>query len=166
MSRGTENPKAGVQFPKVPLIVFIMKLILKRVARRPTYTIGKLYIDDKYFCDTLEDTDRRLNQSISLSDIRRIKVQNRTAIPIGTYKIIVNRSPKFKRLLPRLLDVPGFDGILIHRGNTDKDTSGCILVGENKIVGKVINSTNYELSLVKTLTEVQNKGESIEIEIQ
>lgn len=66
---------------------------------------------------------------------------NQTAIPTGNYKIIVNLSPKFKRNLPRLIDVPGFDGILIHRGNTDKDTSGCILIGENKVVGKVINST-------------------------
>jgi hypothetical protein len=76
---------------------------------------------------------------------------HQTAIPTGTYKVIVNISPAKQRLLPRLLDVPGFEGILIHRGNTDADSSGCILVGENKIVGKVINSTKYELALVDLL---------------
>ena len=74
-------------------------------------------------------------------------------------------SPKFKRLLPRLLNVPGFDGILIHRGNTDKDTSGCILIGENKVVGKVINSTGYETKLVSILNKAQDNKENITIEI-
>ena len=128
-----------------------MKLVVKRTAKRPTYTIGKLYVDGVYLCDTLEDADRGLSQDMPLSEIQRIKVMHETAIPTGTYKVIVNMSPRFGRLLPRLLDVPGFEGILIHRGNTDKDTSGCILVGENKAVGKVINSTPYELRLVEML---------------
>ena len=128
-----------------------MKLVLKRTAKRPTYTIGKLYVDGVYFCDTLEDADRGLSQDMPLLEIQRIKVMHETAIPAGTYKVIVSQSPRFGRLLPRLLDVPGFEGILIHRGNTDKDTSGCILVGENKAVGKVINSTQYELRLVEML---------------
>lgn len=131
----------------------VMKLELKRVAKRDTYTIGKLYIDGVYFCDTLEDKDRGLYQGMLLNDIKRIKVMHQTAIPTGTYKVIVNMSPKFKRNLPRLLNVPGYEGILIHRGNTDKDTSGCILVGENKQVGKVINSTPYELKLVELLKD-------------
>jgi hypothetical protein len=138
-----------------------MKLYLKRIARKPGYTIGKLYIDDLYFCDTIEDTDRGLRQDMPLSEIKRIKVQDKTAIPTGEYKMIVNISPSKKRLLPRLLDVPGFDGILIHRGNTEKDSSGCIIVGENKVVGKVINSTHYELKLV----EVLKKAKDITIEI-
>ena len=128
-----------------------MKLVLKRTAKRPTYTIGNLYIDGEFLCNTLEDADRGLRQNMHLSEIQRIKVMHETAIPTGTYKVIVNMSPRFGRLLPRLLDVPGFEGILIHRGNTDKDTSGCILVGENKAVGKVINSTPYELKLVEML---------------
>lgn len=133
-----------------------MKLTLKRIAKKETYTIGKLYIDDVYFCDTLEDKDRNLHQGMLLNDIKRIKVMHQTAIPTGTYKVIVNMSPKFKRLLPRLQNVPAFDGILIHRGNTDKDTSGCILVGENKEVGKVINSTPYEQKLVELLKGKEN----------
>jgi len=133
-----------------------MKITVKRIARKPLYTIGKMYLDGKYFCDTLEDTDRDLRQSTPLSDIKRIKVMHQTAIPYGTYRVIVNMSPAKKRLLPRLLDVPGFDGILIHRGNTAADTSGCILVGENKAVGKVLNSTKYELELVRLLNNKTN----------
>ena len=139
-----------------------MRIVIQRTAKLPSYTIGKMYVDGAYFCDTLEDKDRGLRQDMPLSEIKRIKVANETAIPTGTYKIIVNISPKFGRMLPRLLDVPGFDGILIHRGNTDKDTSGCILVGENKAVGKVINSTPYELKLVEMM-----KGETdITVEIR
>jgi hypothetical protein len=139
-----------------------MKLRLERIARRPTYTIGRLYVDGVYFCDTLEDKDRGLRQDMPLSEIKRIKVQGETAIPTGEYRMIVNISPAKKRLLPRLLNVPGFDGILIHRGNTAKDSSGCILVGENKVVGKVINSTEYELKLVGLLKD----EEEITIEVE
>lgn len=139
-----------------------MKIEVKRIAKRSTYTIGKMYIDGNYFCDTLEDVDRGINQKDSLDTIKKIKVAGATAIPAGTYKVIVNMSPKFQRNLPRLIDVPGFEGILIHRGNTDKDTAGCILVGENKVVGKVINSTVYEKKLVNIL---QNTKEDITITI-
>ena len=140
-----------------------MKILVKRIAKKDTYTIGKMYIDGKYFCDTLEDKDRGLTQTTPLSIIKTKKVSGQTAIPTGTYKVIVSKSPKFGRMLPRLLDVPGFDGILIHRGNTDKDSSGCLLVGENKVVGKVINSTGYESKLVNLL---QSTREPIEISIQ
>lgn len=120
-----------------------MKLELNRIAKKPLYTIGWFFIDGKYFCDTLEDRCRDLN--------KKEKVLNETAIPAGTYEVIVNVSAKFKRKLPLLLDVPYFSGIRIHRGNTDKDTSGCILVGENKQPGRVINSTPYELRLTKII---------------
>ena len=142
-----------------------MKILVKRIAKRPTYTIGRMYLDGKYFCDTLEDTDRNISQTTPLDTIKKVKLPNNTAIPTGTYKVIVNVSPKFKRLLPRLLNVPGFDGVLIHRGNTDKDTSGCILIGENKVVGKVINSTGYETKLVSILNKAQDNKENIIIEI-
>ena len=120
------------------------------------YTIGKLYIDDQYFCDTLEDKYRDLS--------KEEKVFGDTAIPFGTYQITVNKSPKFGRDLPRLLNVPHFEGILIHRGNYAKDTHGCILVGENKIKGAVINSTPYEIKLVEMLKAALLK-EKITIEI-
>lgn len=130
------------------------KLLLKRVAYRDTYTIGKLYLDGVYFCDTLEDKVRDLS--------KEAKVPGQTAIPAGSYKVVVTASPRFKRLLPRLLNVPQFDGILIHRGNTPENTSGCILVGENKQIGKVLNSTYYEERLVEVLKDQSN----ITIEIQ
>ena len=89
-----------------------------------------------------------------------------SAIPYGTYKVTVDKSPKFKRELPRLHDVPHFDGILIHRGNTAKDTAGCILVGLNTAKGKLTQSTEYELKLTAILKECQDKGEEITITIQ
>lgn len=139
-----------------------MKLLLKRIFRGDKYTIGKLYIDGKWFCDTLEDKDRGLTNSMSISEIKKIKIPNETAIPTGTYKVVVTMSPRFKRLLPRLLDVPGFDGILMHKGNSASDTSGCVLLGENKVKGKVINSTGYENRLVASLKDENNISITIE----
>lgn len=107
-----------------------MKLELKRIFKGDTYTIGKLYIDGKYFCDTLEDA------------IRPFKIKNITAIPEGTYKVKITYSNRFKRLMLILLNVPNFEGIRIHSGNTDADTSGCILVGYNTVKGKLTNSKN------------------------
>ena len=111
-----------------------------------------------YFCDTIEDPVRILK---SKSD----KIPGKTAIPPGIYKIILNESPKFKRILPRLIDVPFFDGILIHRGNRASDSEGCIIVGENTSKGVVTNSTYYEKELVRILLEAQNNSEDIYIEI-
>ncbi|MDR2651175.1 MAG: DUF5675 family protein, partial [Prevotellaceae bacterium] len=115
------------------------------------------------FCDTLEDTDRGLTQAMPLEEIKQKKIPHETAIPTGVYKVIANLSPAKKRILPRLLDVPGFSGILIHRGNTKNDSSGCILTGENRVKGKVINSTLYEQRLVAIITEAQQRGEEIKI---
>lgn len=134
-----------------------MKLRVERRFLKPGYTIGRLEVDGKYFCDTLED------RVLDLS--REKKVPGQTAIPAGKYEVIVNISPRFRRKLPRLLNVPGFEGILIHRGNTPEDTAGCILVGENKAKGKVINSTPYELRLTEMIERAQSAGESITIEI-
>ncbi len=133
----------------------MIKLLLKRIARKSGYTVGRLSIDGEYFCDTLEDTDR-LDEGMSLDEIKKLKQPGQTAIPEGSYKVIVSVSPKFKRLLPRLQNVPGFEGVLIHRGNTAKDTAGCILVGENKKVGMVLNSTYYEERLVELLKHDDN----------
>lgn len=117
-----------------------MEILVKRIARRETYTIGKMYIDGKYVCDTLEDKDRGLKQTMPLEEIKEKKVYGKTAIPEGKYQVIWSYSNKFKKSLPLLLNVPGYEGIRIHSGNTDVDTYGCILLGENKVVGKVINS--------------------------
>lgn len=130
-----------------------MKLLLKRTWRADTYTIGKLYVDGVYFCDTLEDRDRDKNRNGSLDDPGEGKVMHETAIPYGTYKVSVTYSPRFTRDLPRLVNVPHFEGILIHRGNIPEHSSGCILVGENKVKGQVINSTPYELKLTQMIKQ-------------
>lgn len=129
-----------------------------------SYTIGSLSIDGKKFCDTLEDKVRDLNKN-GVFDGDEKKVYAETAIPYGTYDIVVDYSPKFKRELPRLQNVKHFEGILIHRGNTAEDSAGCILVGENKVKGKVVNSTPYEKELVRILKEAQDRKEPITIKI-
>jgi len=141
----------------------MIKLLLKRIARRPMYTIGKMYINGEYFCDTLEDADRGLSQGISLEANKLRKVKGKTAIPTGTYKItldvVSNRFSKQKAYqfcngkVPRLQEVPAFEGVLIHIGNDANDTEGCILVGENKQVGKVLNSTATFRKLYERIKE-------------
>lgn len=116
-----------------------MKLKLNRIALRKTYTIGKLYIDGKYFCDTLEDTVRDINKSGKFDNGEK-KVKGKTAIPYGTYEIKWTYSPRFKKYTPQLMNVPQFEGIRIHAGNSSTDTEGCLLLGENKKVGMVLNS--------------------------
>ena len=122
-----------------------MNLTLNRIFRGPDYTIGKLYIDGHYFCDTLEDPVRTLpascpNTSEGILCACPETVYARTAIPAGTYKVTMQFSPRFKRVLPLLHDVPHFLGVLIHSGNDPGDTAGCILVGHNKVKGKVLES--------------------------
>lgn len=116
-----------------------MKLTLKRIALRTTYTIGKLYIDDVYFCDTIEDTVRDINKSGKFDNGEQ-KIKWKTAIPYGTYEIKWTYSPRFKKYTPQLMNVPSFEGIRIHAGNTSADTEGCLILGKNKQVGKVLNS--------------------------
>lgn len=118
-----------------------MKLELKRIALMPTYTIGKLYIDGVFFCNTLEDTVREDG----------VKIYGKTAIPKGTYKVVLTMSNRFKKILPLLLNVAGFDGIRMHAGNTEFDTLGCILVGQNDIKGKLVNSAATMAKLMDKL---------------
>ncbi len=153
-----------------------MKISVNRVYKQYSYTIGKLYIDGKFFCNTLEDKDRGLTQSTPLEEIAKIKIPSQTAIPAGIYRVILSQvSPRFSKKdmykgidgkLPRLIDVPGFDGVLIHVGNTDKDSSGCILVGFNKVKGQVINSRDTFFKLYAKLKEASDRGEKITIRIQ
>lgn len=135
---------------------------MKRIAKRPDYTIGRLFVDGEYYCDTLEDTDRGLTQAMATEEIKRIKVAGQTAIPSGKYCVFLTPSPKFGRVLPLVYDVPAFSGIRIHSGNTHGDTQGCILVGENKVVGRVINSRQT----MDKLMELLEGKKSITIEIE
>ena len=142
-----------------------MNITLNRIAKKSKYTIGKLYIDGEYFCDTIEDTDRGLTQTMTDAQVKSKKVYGQTAIPTGTYRVIINYSNKFKRQMPLLLNVPGFLGIRIHSGNTEKDTEGCLIVGKNKVVGKVIESKDTYNKLFSILCEA-NKKEAIKIIIK
>lgn len=144
-----------------------MKLLLKRIAKMEKYTIGKLYIDGKYFSDTLEDADRNLTNTMSKDEIVKVKVYGKTAIPTGTYVVDMNTvSPKFGKRswaqpyegkVPRLQDVPGYEGVLIHPGNTADDTLGCILVGRNKVKGQVVESQSTFKALMEVLIKVRDE---------
>lgn len=154
-----------------------MEISLKRIARRNAYTIGHLYIAGQYVCDTLEDTDRALSARMGADWVRKFKVQGRTAIPTGRYRLDLNTpSPRFggqeyyKRVCagcpPRVIGVPGFDGILIHAGNTAEDTEGCILVGQNREVGRVLNSRDTLATLMREwLTPAKIGGQEVWITI-
>lgn len=140
-----------------------MRLTLKRIANRPTYCIGKLYINGKYFADVLEDTDRGLDSTMTEEDIKKIKVKGETAIPTGIYKIILNYSPKFKKVMPLITNVKGYSGVRIHTGNSAKDTEGCLLVGKNTIVGRLTDSKNTYNALFKRLQQKGSNDITIEI---
>lgn len=153
-----------------------MKLLLRRIARKSMYTIGKLYIDGTYVCDTLEDADRDLNRN-GVFDNGEKKIYGQTAIPNGVYEITMKvKSPKFSKkasyawcggYLPRLLNVPHFEGILIHALNTADESEGCIGVGENKVVGKIINSmATLRHKVYPLLKKASDRGEKITIEIK
>jgi hypothetical protein len=133
-----------------------MRLELRRIAKKSTYTIGRLYINEEYFCDTIEDTDRGLNSYMSLEEVKAKKVKGKTAIPTDTYRVKITYSPRFKKDMPLIENVVGFDGIRIHSGNTAEDTEGCIIVGENKVVGKVINSKETYNKLFSILLQDKN----------
>lgn len=151
-----------------------MKLTIKRTITRNSYTLGKLYIDEVYFCDTLEDKDRGLTQNMSVEQIKSIKVPGETAIPKGTYKVTLDVvSPKFSKYpfymqtcegkLPRLIDVKGYEGVLIHVADGPKRDSllqGCIGIGN-------LSAEEYLMNGKKVFVELYNKlkGNNIELEI-
>lgn len=141
-----------------------MKLTLKRIALRSTYTIGRLYVDGNYFCDTLEDTVRDLNKNGKFDNGEK-KVYAKTAIPYGTYEIKWTYSPRFKKYTPQLMNVPSFAGIRIHSGNSSTDTEGCLLLGENKKVGMVLNSRATINKFYPMIKEACFKGK-VTIEIK
>lgn len=133
-----------------------MTLTLDRKYKLSTYTIGKLYIDGEYFCDTLEDKDRGLTDDMTVSEISKIKIKKETAIPTGTYKVTITYSNRFKKNMPLINDVKGFEGIRIHNGNNSQDTEGCVLVGFNRVKGNVINSRDTYNKLFSVLSKSNN----------
>lgn len=159
-----------------------MELKLVRAYKCTTYTIGHLYRKDKEngewvkLCDTIEDRDRGLDQSMTEANIAAIKVKHRTAIPTGKYDIDMTtvsgtfvKKPLYKEFcggkVPRLKYVKGFSGILIHSGTDQDSSSGCIIVGENKVVGKVINSWATFKRIYMLMKRAANNGERITLTI-
>lgn len=142
-----------------------MEIQVNRIARKDDYTIGCMSLNGEYFCDTLEDTDRGLSSTMQESEILAKKIKAQTAIPTGKYDVILTFSPRFKRVLPLLLSVKGYEGVRIHAGNTNKDTEGCLLVGENKEKGKVLNSRATLEKLMPVLLDCEKRKEKISITI-
>ena len=153
-----------------------MRIKIDRKWKKETYTIGRLYVNGEFFCHTLEDKDRDLSRNDSLDKIRTTKVYGETAIPRGTYAVAMNVvSPKYSASkwymevcqgkVPRVVGVPGFEGVLIHTGNTALDTFGCILVGNNTKKGQVTSSKDTFRALYKKMKEAINNGETITLEI-
>ncbi len=140
-----------------------MEINLTRIAKRKTYTIGKLSIVNEgkpvYFCDTLEPTWRDYKKG-------QKKIWGHSAIPEGRYAVVVSYSPRMRKWLPILLGVPNFRGIRIHAGNTAKDTEGCILLGENRRVGMVLNSTYWVNRLKEKIVAAKERGESVWITVR
>lgn len=153
-----------------------MKILVHRKYKKADYCISNIYVDGEWFCSGLEDTDRELHQNLDLNIIKSRKIPGKTAIPTGTYKITLDIvSPKFSKYsyymdvcdgkLPRLLNVPGFDGILIHVGSKHTNTSGCILVGYNKIKGGLTDGKEVFRKLYEKMKIAQKNNEEITIEI-
>ena len=153
-----------------------MELKVDRKWKKATYTVGILYVDGVRFCETLEDKDRGLFQGDTIAQIKSIKVYGETAIPVGRYEVAMNiLSPKYSAVkwykdlcggkMPRLLDVPGFDGILVHPGNNPLQTYGCLLVGRNTKVGELTSSKDTFKSLYKKMRKAYDRGEKIHITI-
>jgi hypothetical protein len=153
-----------------------MELKLKRIARKSDYTIGNLYVNGEFYCNTLEDTDRGLRQDMQLEYIKNKKIAGSTAIPTGRYTITLSIvSPKYmyrknydfcNGKVPRLLNVKGFEGILIHIGNYPADTAGCLLVGKNTVKGAVMQSTETFKKLYERMRMAADSGEEITITVE
>ena len=139
-----------------------MKLLLERDVKAPTFTLGRLHVNGIRTFYTVEDRVREIKGV----PVEEWKVAGETAIPVGTYRVIVSWSNRFRKHLPLLLDVEGFKGIRIHAGNTEKDTEGCILVGTSRTKEGVANS-RYAMSLLQTaIEEASKRGEVVTIEIR
>lgn len=141
-----------------------MKLVLTRHTFTNNSTIGSLTIDGRFYSYVLEDRDRGLDQKMSLTEIITRKIFGITAIPTGIYQVKLSMSNRFKRLMPEILNVKGFSGVRIHRGNYAGDSLGCLIVGLRKGIDSVFESTAAETGLMRILQS--EHGEEITLEIK
>ena len=133
-----------------------MEINVKRIFTCKDYTIGRLFIDGVYFCDTLEDCDRGLDQGMTDEEIRRLKIYGKTAIPTGRYRVVLTYSNRFRKVLPEILNVKGYSGVRIHTGNVPEDTLGCILVGRNTKKGMVTESRKMFAPLLDMMRKAKD----------
>lgn len=153
-----------------------MDLLLDRKWKKDSYTIGVWYVNGVRLCENVEDTDRGLKQSMNEMAIKMMKIAGLTAIPTGTYNVILSVSPKFKNkewakkyngLVPEVRSVKGFSGIRIHPGSNAASTEGCLIPGDNKVKGGVINSQKRYFELMdKYLVPAWNRKETITLVIR
>lgn len=142
-----------------------MLITIDRAWKRESYTMSRLFVDGEKFCNALEDADRGLYQGMCKEYVLAKKVKGATAIPRGTYNVIYTYSPRFKRKLPLIENVTGYEGVRIHPGNTAKDTEGCILVGQNLKVGMILNSREWTEKLIAKMQTAWSKGEKVKLKI-
>ena len=142
-----------------------MKIRLHRKWLKKGYSIGILYINGTRICETLEDEDRGLQEFNPLEEIKKKKIKGETAIPVGTYQVTWTYSPRFKKMLPLLNGVPGYEGIRIHSLNTAKETEGCIGCGRNTKVGTITNSRYWTNKVCAMIEKACKNGEQVTITI-
>lgn len=138
-----------------------MKLTLERQIAALTCTLGSLFVDDEFECFTLEDVVREIPNV----PVERWKIPGKTAIPAGTYPVQLTFSNRFRKVMPQLIDVPGFAGIRIHPGNTDADTEGCILLGTEIGHESILRSRDAYAAFLAKLEKAIANGEAVTIEI-
>lgn len=142
-----------------------MELVLKRETFTDKSTIGRLSIDGVFECFVLEDKDRGLDSKMTLTQINKIKVYGETAIPYGKYEVVVTMSNRFKKELPLLLNVKGYEGIRIHTGNTDLDSRGCLLPCTTYIKDRGISSTTAFTKLFDKINKALKSKQKVFITI-
>lgn len=149
-----------------------MEITIDRRYKREDYTVSRVYVDGErwgdgsHWCSALEDTDRGLHSGMKKSEITRRKIYGRTAIPGGMYDVVITHSPRFGKPLPLVVGVPGFEGVRIHPGNTAEDTDGCILLGENSVRGKVMNSRYWCMRMQELIKKALDRGEKVTLMVK
>lgn len=149
-----------------------MEITIDRRYKKDDYTISRVFVDGerwgdgKAYCNALEDTDRGLFQGMAEREVMKRKIKGKTAIPSGMYNVRLTYSPRFRKILPLVEGVQGFDGIRIHSGNTAADTEGCILLGENKTKGRVENSRYWCSRMQEKIAAALKRGEKVTLMVK